>query len=621
MDLKALSRAEETNFENFLFYDIEVFRFDTLIVFKDINGETVKTFHNDFEGLEELVRGKVLVGYNNYHYDDIILSALLLNKPQEKVFQYNNEIISGLNPFPVDPKIVSLDCWQQINVAKSSLKKVEANIGMDIEETPVPFDIPRPLTEGEYDDVLYYCSHDVLATVNIFKLRWHSYFVGKLQITSMLPKELQRKALRWNTTTITANILVPDREKLMKWGRPYMASTDFSPEERALIKEGLYSKVPRTVSENWDKDYANVKKCTHHEFGCTFEFGAGGLHGVPEGGHVVIENNVKLLDVTSLYPNIILQLKPLGKFTETYKTIVEQRVSIKHKDPVLSNALKLIINSTYGLMKNEYSKLRNDRGALAVCIYGQILLFDLCRRLYEAGYHLINVNTDGVAFNAKGSVLQNYEEIQAEWEAEYGLQLELSEFDKWIQKDVNNYIATQGDRVKVKGGMVNHYHDPTDYRDLPLEFYAGVNWSGTNSLGIVHKVLVEVMTQHPREEWPTCGIQDKVYHYIYDDPQPILFQYILQAGNTYKGVYDTEGNEYQKVNRVFATRGKGVTLQKHKEIVNGQGETVVSKQYFPNAPKNMYVYNKDLRNFTDFEDIIDGNYYVDLVKEKLSSWT
>lgn len=621
MDLLALSRAEESNFENFLFYDIEVFRHDTIIVFKNIEGDTVKTFHNDFGGLKELIKGKVLVGYNNYHYDDIVISAILEDARQERIFAVNNGIMRGEKSFPLDPSIFSLDCFQQINVAKSSLKKVEANIGMDIEETPVPFDTPDPLSEEDYQKTLYYCSHDVLATVNIFKLRWHSYFVGKLQITSMLPKDLQEKALRWNTTTITANILT-NGERSTMWDRPYMASAELTAQERLEIKNNLYSKVPELVADNWE-NFRKVKKFTHHEFGCTFEFGQGGLHGVPEGGNVVIENNVKLLDVTSLYPNIILHLNALGKFTSTYKTIVDKRVSIKHDDPVLSNALKLIINSTYGLMKNQYSKLRNDMGALSVCIFGQIALYDLCRRLYEGGYHLININTDGVAFNKKGAavIVKDYTEIKQEWEDEFGLSLELSEFDKWIQKDVNNYVAVDDGKIKVKGGMVNHYHDPLCYTGLPLDFYAGVTWSGTNSLGIVHKVLVDVLTQYPKEEWATCGIQEKVNHYIYVDPQPILFQYILQAGNTYKGVYDKDGNPYQKVNRVFATKKDGVTLFKHKEITNSEGETVISKQYFPNAPLKMYVYNKDLKNFTEFEDIIDETYYVNLIKEKLEMWT
>jgi hypothetical protein len=88
-----------------------------------------------------------------------------------------------------------------------------------------------------------------------------------------------------------------------------------------------------------------------------------------------------------------------------------------------------------------------------VCIYGQIALFDLCRRLDDAGYTVVNANTDGVAFCGMGT---GYEEIWHQWEKDYDpMRLELDVFDTWIQKDVNNYIATKGEKVKVKGGDTN----------------------------------------------------------------------------------------------------------------------------------------------------------------------
>ena len=54
--------------ENLLFYDIEVFKYNSFVVFKDINKKVVRIFNNTegFVGLADFIKGKVLVGYNNY---------------------------------------------------------------------------------------------------------------------------------------------------------------------------------------------------------------------------------------------------------------------------------------------------------------------------------------------------------------------------------------------------------------------------------------------------------------------------------------------------------------------------------------------------------------------------
>lgn len=608
--LRQLSQADMNNFEEFLFYDIEVFNYDTFFVFKNIDGVPVERFHNDtgFEGIRELVEGKVLVGYNNYHYDDYILSAVMQGKGQEEVKQINDDIIGGHKPIQkVDDRILSLDCFQQINVAKSSLKKIEANIGMDIEETQVDFDIGRKLTAEERERTWKYCSHDVDATINIFKLRWYSYFVPKLQVTAMLPetkngKKLNwRNAYRWNTTTITSNILVPMGAVLPdSWSTIHLGNPA-NVVGCAMATEKLLDSVPTTVKDMWVNETG--KKLKVESYGCSIEFGLGGLHGVNLNNKRA--SNVKLLDVTSLYPNIILHMRGLDDSTDIYRDIVDQRVKIKHSDPVRSNALKLVINSTYGLMKNEYSKIYRPKAALSVCIYGQTVLYDLCRRLYEAGYHLLNINTDGVAFFGNPTGAKTFEDVQAEWEDEYGFELELSEFDEWIQKDVNNYIARKGDYVKVKGGMVNHYYDPIDYMTNPLDLNAGFNWTGTNSLGIIHLCIVNKLMFDK-------GINETIRENM---DKPILFQQVLQAGRTYKGVFDEDGNEYNNVNRVFAAK-KGTRLYKHKVMDNGQ----LSKQLFPNAPENMFIFNGDLSDFKDFKQVVDFDWYVNLAHEKLKMW-
>ena len=62
-----------------LIYDIEVFKYDSLVVFKEITGAEVAHFWskpdggfpadspNGFERVPEVIRGRTIAGYNNYN--------------------------------------------------------------------------------------------------------------------------------------------------------------------------------------------------------------------------------------------------------------------------------------------------------------------------------------------------------------------------------------------------------------------------------------------------------------------------------------------------------------------------------------------------------------------------
>jgi hypothetical protein len=141
--------------EEYLFYDIEVFEQDALVVFKDINKKLLKVYHNSFVGLADFIKGKTLVGYNNYHYDDKILVSMVNLRTPKQIKILNDQIINGDDvSFTEKTKFNSLDCFQQIDVSFPSLKKVEGNMGRMILESSVPFTIKRALTEDEFHEVL-----------------------------------------------------------------------------------------------------------------------------------------------------------------------------------------------------------------------------------------------------------------------------------------------------------------------------------------------------------------------------------------------------------------------------------------------------------------------------------
>ncbi len=143
-------------------------------------------------------------------------------------------------------------------------------------------------------------------------------------------------------------------------------------------------------------------------------------------------------------------------------------------------------------------------------------MFSLCRDRYRAGYEIINANTDGVVYKDNPELNGADEIVCSEWEKEFeGYALETDYFTDWIQRDVNNYIAVEDNgKITVKGGDVNKYQTN--------KFFSN------NSNRITQIAMVE----HLVHGTPILSVFDK---YLDD---PLVWQYVLKAGGTYKGVQD-----------------------------------------------------------------------------------
>lgn len=569
--------------EQLLFYDIEVYKHNSFVVFKNYDKKTLRIFtnENNFKGLTQFIKGKTLVGYNNNYYDDKILKVMSDGKSQDQIKKTNDNIISGnFTNYPRVPN-KTYDCFQQIDVSSPSLKKIEGNTGRMILETDIGFDIDRELTEEELVQEMNYCAYDVENTIDVFKERKSNYFDIKEDLVQMLGNE---KAAKWNTTTISSNILLGQQKGQKEWA-------DF----QTHIPDGYLNDIPEQVVDMWTSRKPTKKSITIEDFDCEIEFGFGGLHGVHK--HIYKAHDVKLLDVASMYPHIILNIKALPpKALMKYQEILEERIKIKHVDKKKSDALKLILNSVYGNLKNKYSNLKNTQAAVGVCVYGQVALYTLCKRLSET-CTILNINTDGVAFTTDSD---EYMKVWKDWEDEFQLTLEEDLFKTLIQKDVNNYIAVEPDgNILVKGGDVNRYHADAKFKN--------------NNARILDIALVDNL--------------------VYDKPilktlteyrsKPHLYQYILQAGRTYKGTFDSEGNKLQKVNRVFAAKLDGEPYMLYK-VKEDEGQESWAR--FPDAPENMRVWNNEVYDkngeplLTDFEQFVDIDHYYQILMKKLDRW-
>lgn len=167
-------------------FDCEVFAYDWFFVFKDLETKEYTVIHNDNDAVIEFMKTNPLLGgFNNKHYDQFILKAVLADATPQQIKQVNDYIIEEDGNGWEHPLVRECKTYfEQFDLFDDcqmglSLKAIEAHLGMDIRETTVDFTIDRPLTEEEIEEVIFYCKHDVDATERLYYLR-QNYLNNKL---------------------------------------------------------------------------------------------------------------------------------------------------------------------------------------------------------------------------------------------------------------------------------------------------------------------------------------------------------------------------------------------------------------------------------------------------------
>lgn len=463
-----------------IFYDIEVFKHDWFVCFIDTDGNR-QHFHNGgVMKMHSIINNHTLVGYNNHHYDDVILSHILYKgyTPQQ-IKELNDDIIVRHQKRFADFKIVSIDIMPK----GIGLKEIEAKNGADIEHTEVDFDIDRALTESEIESTLKYCYYDVEWTKNTYE-----YSPSLLQQMEFLAKEVP------DVRADGKRMIHPTRlsnQRLSAEVIGYIPELD----SRVLVSDELMQRLPEELQSFYEsgnmtpalKDLklnpyvGGLEEITLNLFNAGKDIltkivvSGGGAHGT-EYSQIVFYN-VFMVDVGSQYPSIAHGYRLLGNATDKYKSLIDLRfkyVSEKGKYEygtpeyakydALQTLYKLLINALYGLLRNKYfaDTVFNPRGAESICAIGQIGIFELTIQLIEAGFVPMNINTDGIGYHNPNNIDQQVaKDIFTKWEEEYGLKLGTDHFDIFIQKDVNNYLAIVDGNIESVLNFVDPEYDRT----------------------------------------------------------------------------------------------------------------------------------------------------------------
>ena len=577
-----------------LFYDFEVFKYDWLVVVLDMTAKKKHVIINapdELKALYEQNINDIWVGFNSRHYDQYIFKAILCGFDPKKV---NDYIILKGNPgwkysslfreYPLN----NYDVMMNID---RGLKVFEGFMGNSIKETSVDFNINRKLTPEEIKEIVKYCTHDVEQTVQVF-LQRKADFEAHLSLVKIASGNTLDLSLIGKTKPQLSAIILEARKS------EYIDEFDIDFPDTLQISK--YREVMEWYMNPNNRRYTDDKgkkmQLNTMIAGVPHTFAWGGVHGAKE--QYCGTGYYLMADVASLYPSLMIRynlhsrsMKDPKKFVDIYNT----RLKYKAEKNPLQLPLKLVLNSTYGVMKDKNNALYDPRQANRVCVYGQLLILDLIEKL-EGYCELIQSNTDGILIKLPDGSQKTYDmidDICFEWEQRTGLTLEFEEYHKVFQKDVNNYLILPHGKLydengkplwKSKGAYVKKLSN-LDY-DLPIVNKAMIEY-------MVHGTPVEQTIEQCNElkEFQLVSKISSKYICILHGEQPVNEKCVR--------LFASKDDTDLGVKKIHATTGKAAKLQ--------------------NSPEHCFIFN-DAVNGVAVPAKLDKQWYVNLADRRLKDF-
>ena len=280
-------------------------------------------------------------------------------------------------------------------------------------------------------------------------------------------------------------------------------------------------------------------------------------------------------------------------------------------DTATANALKLVVNTTYGASLNKYNDLCDPLMGRSVCITGQLFLLELAQHLYTMvdDLRIVQLNTDGIMIEFDDSQYDQVQEILAEWQSRSGFTLEEDKISQLIQKDVNGYIEVQpSGKFKCKGGYLVRgvlTNDKIDFTQMGLPAWnnlSGGAFNVNNNATIVAKALVEYFV-HGTPPEDTINACDDIFQ----------FQMIAKAGAKYREAYhivDGEKVPVQKVNRIYASKDP-----RYGKLFKVKAEND-SEAKIEMLPEHCIIDNDNHLTIAD----VDKQFYIDMAKKRINDF-
>ena len=466
-------------------YDIEVFPncFHCLVSDSESHKKYKFEISNRKNQLEELIDffyfkrvEHIMCGYNNHHYDDIVINYMIFFRNTMKRFDYlkicnslyylskaiieseKTENIDKIKQYKYANYFYSFDLMTMLYSAakQKSLKEVEILLGMDnVQEFEAGFD--QRLLDSEIDDMIKYNENDVDATellLNTVK--------DEVDLRLEVEKEWGFDALSMSNIRIGEEILLRQsnlkgvaleeaKSKIRRVAKienkdiilPFIQYSNPKLKEVLLdVKNATcYPCKSDKKQKNYEKKFVLSNTC--------YSIGEGGIHTInePRIFKPTADQYIGHSDVTSMYPSLAIIYKwlpvHLGKdFWNVYESLYKERVIAKRNhDELKAKAFKFALNSPIGKMQNESSWAYDPLNAYKIRMNGQLILLMLVDRLLSINCKIVQVNTDGVVYIADKANRELINKFIHEVENITKLHFDSDDYESFYQYDVNNYFG------------------------------------------------------------------------------------------------------------------------------------------------------------------------------------
>lgn len=463
-------------------FDIEVFPNCFHCVCKNTETNELKKFEYSMRKnqIEELIRyyldkSLLFAGYNNHHYDDVILNYIIDYGSKFKNLSYTQGCISlsNLSQLLIQgdenrdkyKRWMYMDFFESIDIL-TLMYSSKLRVGLKEMQLTMHYpnvleydgDFSKPIPADDVETMIEYNVNDVNSTYELFETLVKQ---GDYDLRKWIEEEYGINAYSMDSVKFGERILSKKIcEQLhisYKTLKEMRSPMDYIPLKDVILPIISYKNpILQSVLEEMKSTvvYSKERKGYEKKFvlsNTRFSVGVGGIHSLnsPEIFVPKEDEYIGHLDVASMYPSFIVRYgwfpRHLGKAgIDVYTQLYKERLEAKHNGQKLKNlALKLTLNSVTGKMQEETSWMYDPFSVFKIRINGQLVLLMLVDILLQYNCRIVQVNTDGVMFVAKKEIESNLQESVAELEQLTQLSFEGEHYESFYQYAVNDYIGVK----------------------------------------------------------------------------------------------------------------------------------------------------------------------------------
>ena len=411
-------------------------------------------------------------GYNNKHYDDVIINYMIDYNYKMKTLNYLGicKSLYGLSSTIVNSEegdTSKFKKWKYANYFNSMdlltmLYSSKLRVGLKEMQITMHYknvqefsgDFNQWLRMKEIDDMIKYNINDVESTAALLEK-----CKDDIDIRLFIEKEFGINALSMDSVKFGETILLNEYCKKTGLSKQYVKTLrspadyvnladvilPFIKYKNPILQDVLVDMKKHTVTTKERKGYEKKFVLSNS----VFSVGVGGIHSInkPKIFRPSMDEYIGHADVASMYPSLIKAYgwipRHLGKeFLQVYSRFYDDRLTAKHSGQKLkSNALKLTLNSVTGKMQQETSWMYDPLRVFNIRINGQLILLMLVDRLLELNCKIVQINTDGVMYIAKKNQSDKVQEKITEVEQITRLTFETDRYEAFYQYAVNDYFG------------------------------------------------------------------------------------------------------------------------------------------------------------------------------------